>query len=275
MPSATISFGICFDGIFPALRSCPTKKVSTLHFIQHCGCAMKKMTSHYYGLLLLLFSIPLSLFAQFPSQVSNVSLLAGGNLPIMGMGQWFEMTPVIGANLGLPLEDDRRIEIEYCYSHFVNGSIEEKTFFWPVDRKYYSSPDADAHMVMHTFLANFLFPFQRHRLFAKETLSYFSVGSGFYDYTYYVRGLVYPGQSTRPIDLSFHLPAVEERHVALGVNLGIGSELRLSQRMKIDLHLRYNLILGGTRPFEDWGIKEAFPLQMFGVGTGLKYFFNL
>ncbi len=235
---------------------------------------MKKMISRYYGLIFLLFLVPSSSFAQFPSKVSNVSFLAGGNIPVMGMRQWFEMTPSIGANVGMLLEDDRRIEIEYYYSHFVNGSIEEKTFFWPVDRKYYSSPDANAHLVMHTFLIDFLFPYQRHHFFAKEILSYFSICSGFYDYTYRVRGLVYPGQSTKPIDLSFHLPAIEERHVALGVNLGIGSELRLSHRLKIDLHVRYNLILGGTRPFEDWGIKEAFPLQMFDVGTGLKYFFN-
>ena len=189
----------------------------------------------------------------------------------MGLAQWYSVTPNAGLTLGFAAGGGRSVEVEYNYVHYLHGSIEERKFYWPVDRKFYKSPDAKADMVMHNFMVNFNFPYNDIFLGGKKFSTYFSVGSGFYAYFHHVSGLTYPGQSKEPIDLSFHLPATKDDQVAMGLNLGAGTEITLTSRIHLDLRLRYNLILGSMRPFEDWGIKEVFPVQMLDFRFGLKY----
>jgi len=34
------------------------------------------------------------------------------------------------------------------------------------------------------------------------------------------------------------------------------------------------MMIGNFRPMEDWGLEETFPLQMFDIGAGLKFYFS-
>jgi len=232
---------------------------------------MKKTISLFCAFLL--FTLSSFSYSQvFPNRM-YAALQTGLGFPVGGLSQWYSATPNVGANIGIPTKGGQSVEIEYFYLHYLHGSIEEKLFYWPVDRQYHKSPDAKADMAIHSFLVNFLFPYKTVTLAGKTISLYSSVGSGFYAYSNAVSGLTYPGQSKKPIRLDFHLPPVEDDQVAIGLNLGLGSQLAITEKMNLDLRLRYNLILGSIRPFEDWEIKEVFPVQMFDLKVGVIYLF--
>jgi hypothetical protein len=110
------------------------------------------------------------------------------------------------------------------------------------------------------------------RSFAGKMLQPFtSYGLGLYNYTHQVSGMIYPGQSKKPLDTEFLLDPITDRRVAWGANIGVGFESPLGQNLSLALDLSYNAAIGYLRSFEDWGLKEVMPLQFLTIGIGFNY----
>lgn len=192
------------------------------------------------------------------------------NQPIGELSNWYAGTPDVGVNF-IKMGAGTRIELEYHYSNFTHGSPEKTPFMWQVDKKYYKSPQANANMSLHRFLVNFLFMKNQRHVFGQDITPYFKIGAGLYAFNNRVSGLIYPGQGRRPLDASLFLPPVSDKQVAIGADFGIGYDLKVTEKMNLDFRWQYNMILGTIRPFEDWGLKEIFPIQAFDFGIGVQY----
>lgn len=232
---------------------------------------MKSGKSYIATILLILALIGNTSHAQ-TTGFTSTSIVPRIVMPIGELNDWYDPAAGVGVNLVYQFPGARRAELEYHYHFFAHGVIEERGFVWPVDGRSYVSPNAKANMSTHTVLVNFIFP-QNWNIPLGNVDPYLTFGSGLYAYTQKVSGLVYPGQGTEPLDQSLLLPPVNDQQVAIGFNLGIGSELALGSSLALDIRVRYHAILGDMRPFEDWGLKEIFPVQMVDVGVGIRYIF--
>ena len=76
--------------------------------------------------------------------------------------------------------------------------------------------------------------------FAGKMLQPFaSYGLGLYNYTHQVSGLIYPGQSKKPLDTEYLLDPITDRRFAWGGNIGIGFDSPLGQNGNLALDLTY------------------------------------
>jgi opacity protein-like surface antigen len=168
------------------------------------------------------------------------------------------------------------VEVEYHRSQFNHGSLEKRPFTWTVDNKPYLSPNAVSKMKINSFLVNVLVRKGTARTFGSGNYSpYLTVGVGFYDYKTDVRGLIYPGQRTAPLNTGLLLEPFSDTQAALGANLGIGLEAFIFDNIAVDLRGRYNVLLGELRPMEAWGLKgQTFPMQFWNLRGGLKVYFK-
>jgi hypothetical protein len=99
----------------------------------------------------------------------------------------------------------------------------------------------------------------------------FSYGIGFYNYTHRVKGLIYPGQYSQPLNEDMVMDPVTDRRVAWGGNLGIGGNTILNESMDLHFSLNYHAVIGYLRAFEDWGLYEVVPLQFLTFELGIAY----
>ncbi len=205
----------------------------------------------------------------------GISATAGAGIPVMGMRQWYHVTPQLGIQALFETSPNTQVVFEFHFMHFKHGAIEKRKFQWLVDDRYYSCPKASAHMVwndvllsLRTFLPNKSFSVAGRRL-----IPYFSYGAGLYNYTHHVSGLIYPGQPREPLNPNFLMEPVSDRRVAWGATAGTGFSAVWSKRMAGTIQINYHVVVGYMRPFEDWGFDEIFPLQFFDVRVGWSYFF--
>jgi opacity protein-like surface antigen len=168
------------------------------------------------------------------------------------------------------------VEVEYHRSRFDHGSLEKRTFTWTVDNKPYASPNAVSKMKLNSFLVNTLIHKGSSRIVGSGNYSpYLTVGIGFYDYKTDVRGLIYPGQKTAPLNMGLLLEPFSDTQTALGANFGIGVEAFIFENIAVDLRGRYNVLLGELRPMEAWGLKgQTFPMQFWNLRAGVKFYFK-
>ena len=108
-------------------------------------------------------------------------------------------------------------------------------------------------------------------ILGQTLIPFFSVGSGFYAFNNKVSGLIYPGQGVKPLDQSLLLDPVSDNQVSIGANFGAGFDMKISEKINMTLFLRYHMVLGTIRAFEDWGLKEVLPLQLIDFGLGIYY----
>ncbi len=212
-----------------------------------------------------------SLLGQENNGRTKIGLGPYGTLPISNLGQWYGVAPGFAASVKFITSTRLNVELEYGFVTYRHGAIEEKKFFWPVDKQYHLSPQAQASMAMHRFLVNFYFLTEEKILFSRSLRPYLTFGSGFYAFKNKVSGLIYPGQGTRPLNESLLLPDVIDDQVAVGINIGAGMFLPLLSNVDLGLNIRYQAILGTIRPFEDWGLAEIFPLQLVDFGISFYY----
>jgi hypothetical protein len=224
----------------------------------------------FFFLLCFIFQ-PHDILAQKLTQIRTFGVSPQACLPVGNLGNWYPITPGIGVTGQFFLSAALHIELQYVYAHFPDGSVASNSFFWPVDKQYYTSPQAKAEMNLHSISVNFLFRGVEKHIFNRQWVPFIMLGSGFYAFNNSVSGLIYPGQGTRPLNKSLLLPATEDQQVALGANLGVGFEHPLLSRVDLDFRIRYQLVLGNIRSFEDWGITETFPLQMVNFELGVRY----
>ena len=142
-----------------------------------------------------------------------------------------------------------------------------------VDRNNYKSPDADANMDWIDFIikSRIYFPDKARSIGQKKLNPFSSYGLGLYYYNHKVSGLIYPGQSKRPLDTEFQLSPIADKRYAWGANVGIGFETVLNKNLNLIVDINYNAAIGYLRPFEDWGLNEVMPLQFLTIGLGFNY----
>ena len=222
--------------------------------------------------LFILVAVTFSLVQSLSAQKS-IAFLTGTGLPVSGLNDWYSATPVIGLQYVISTDEITKVVMEFHYQNYSGGSIADRKFRWVVDYDNYKSPAADANMNWNDFIIKTRKYFPNNtRSFAGKILQPFaSYGLGLYNYTHQVSGLIYPGQSKKPLDTEFLLDPITDRRVAWGANIGIGFESSLGKNLSLALDLTYNAAIGYLRSFEDWGLKEVMPLQFLTIGIGFNY----
>jgi len=222
--------------------------------------------------LFILVAVTFSLVQSLSAQKS-IAFLTGTGLPVSGLNDWYGAAPVIGLQYVISTDEITKVVMEFHYQNYSGGSIADRKFRWIVDYDNYKSPAADANMNWNDFIIKTRKYFPNNtRSFAGKILQPFaSYGLGLYNYTHQVSGLIYPGQSKKPLDTEFLLDPITDRRVAWGANIGIGFESSLGQNVSLALDLTYNAAIGYLRSFEDWGLKEVMPLQFLTIGIGFNY----
>ena len=222
--------------------------------------------------LFILVAVTFSLVQSLSAQKS-IAFLTGTGLPVSGLNNWYGATPVIGLQYVISTDEITKVVMEFHYQNYSGGSITDRKFRWIVDYDNYKSPAADANMNWNDFIIKTRKYFPNNtRSFAGKMLQPFaSYGLGLYNYTHQVSGLIYPGQSKKPLDTEYLLDPITDRRVAWGANIGIGFESSLGKNLSLALDLTYNAAIGYLRSFEDWGLKEVMPLQFLTIGIGFNY----
>ena len=222
--------------------------------------------------LFILVAVTFSLVQSLSAQKS-IAFLTGTGLPVSGLNDWYSATPVIGLQYVISTDEITKVVMEFHYQNYSGGSIADRKFRWIVDYDNYKSPAADANMNWNDFIIKTRKYFPNNtRSFAGKILQPFaSYGLGLYNYTHQVSGLIYPGQSKKPLDTEYLLDPITDRRVAWGGNIGVGFDSSLGQNVSLALDLTYNAAIGYLRSFEDWGLKEVMPLQFLTIGIGFNY----
>ena len=187
------------------------------------------------------------------------------------------------------------LEAEYHHAQMDGGVLESGEFTWSpkaLTAKQYSSKDINPNSLYTTrfnsVLLSGLWFFNVDRSLTEGSFSpYIVVGGGFYDHKTVAENIVWPGQS--PTDASGVdatnvdtqgdiLPQVvmdrqEDTRTAVTAALGLGLEAFLTPTIALDVRGRYHFILGELRPYDAWGLNKAFPLQMYDLSAGFKFYF--
>jgi opacity protein-like surface antigen len=228
------------------------------------------------------FVVPLLLLATASAAFSQdvvgswgVGAFVGYNRAMFKLDDWYQDgKTAVGGVFVYVVNPKTSVEVEYHRSRWMDGELEELGFTWSVDGKSYKSPGARSEMRINSFLVNVLI--RQSGIMERQKYSpYVAFGTGFYDYTTDVRGLIFPGQKTAPIDKSLLLEAFSDTRTALGVNVGAGVEGFIFDNVSVDLRGRYNVLLGELRPMEAWGIEgQTFPMQFWNVRAGMRFYFK-
>lgn len=187
------------------------------------------------------------------------------------------------------------IEAEYHHAQMDGGVLENGEFTWSpkaLTAKQYSSKDINPNSAytnrFNSVLLSGLWFFNADRSMDEGSFSpYIVAGGGLYDHKTVAENIVWPGQSPNDakgvddthVDAQGDiLPQVvmdrqEDTRTAVTAVLGLGLEAFLTQTIALDVRVRYHFILGELRPYDAWGLDKAFPLQMFDLSAGFKFYF--
>lgn len=202
---------------------------------------------------------------------------AGLNVPARQLRDRFSSTTKYGATINSVMSQAATLEIEYHYSKFDRGKLETMPFTWAVDKKVYTSPNAQSRMTFNSLALNALiFPGEKNQargFKAKEYRYYLLVGGGFYRYKAVTKNLVYPAQTKEPLDLKYVMdPQIDQRYT-LAADVGFGLEGFITDNLSVDVRGRYNLVIGQLRPMLFYNVNETWPIMLFDVGVGFKIYF--
>ncbi len=218
--------------------------------------------------------------ATYPAEAQTtrgwgVGTFGGYSLPVLGMGSRFSGAEQFGATWHHLRSSRLMMEVEYHYSNFDNGEEAKQAFTWAVDGQTYLSPAAVSQIRFHSAVVNVVVAPWGEGFEGKMFRSYIALGAGIYGYRSERRNFIYPGQKNPPLDPTKHLnPQINEK-AALGMNVGFGTQRFFSDKVALDLRARYHVVMGELHPMAAWGFDhQAFPLQFFQIGVGLKFYFQ-
>ena len=236
---------------------------------------MAKLKVVSFVVPVLLLATATAAFSQDVVGSWGVGAFVGYNRSMFKLDEWYQDGKTgVGGVFVYVVNPKTSVEVEYHRSRWSDGELEDLGFTWSVDGKSYKSPGARSEMRINSFLVNVLI--RRSGIMERQKYSpYVAFGTGFYDYTTDVRGLIFPGQKTAPLDQSLLLEAFSDTRTALGVNVGAGVEGFIFDNISVDLRGRYNVLLGELRPMEAWGIEgQTFPMQFWNVRAGMRFYFK-
>lgn len=187
------------------------------------------------------------------------------------------------------------LEAEYHHAEMDEGILANGAFTWSpkalTSNKYKSveiNPGSAYTNRFNSVLLSGLLFFNADRSMDEGSFSpYIVVGGGFYDHQTVAENIVWPGQSptdASSVDATYVdvqgdiYPQVvmdrqEDTRTAVTASLGLGLEAFLTPTIALDLRGRYHFILSELRPYDAWGLDKAFPLQMYDLSAGFKFYF--
>jgi hypothetical protein len=186
------------------------------------------------------------------------------------------------------------LEAEYSHVNMKHGILETKEFTWsPASQvvNQYASIDLNPNSRYSSRINGVLLSgewfFNADRTMGEGSFSpYIVVGGGFYDHKTVAENIVWPGQSPNDaksagggLDANgYQLPTVVmntqvDTRTAVTAALGVGLEAFLTPTIALDVRTRYHFILSELRPYDAWGLDKAFPLQMWDLSAGFKFYF--
>jgi len=211
-------------------------------------------------------------FSQAPSLSDGwgLGVITRAYVPLYNFYDRFDGGPQFGLKWSYT-KNTITYEIQYFYSKFPSGKIEESTFQWVYDGKNYQSPEASSELIFSGVVGNLQRPFKFNwgRFFP-----YWGIGAGFIHYKHTIENLVFPGQSIPPLDLNFTYSPDQESRTALSINFGGGINYTISSKLNLSLDLKYHVLFGYLRPMESWLLEKVSPLQLFAVGLDFTYYFT-
>lgn len=197
------------------------------------------------------------------------------NVPFMGLRDRVTDTGKVGGTLSYVMSSSTILELEGYYAKFNNGKLEDLEFVWPVDGNSYSSPQALSEMTLKSAIVNLLVHPPSGHAFTRGGISpYFAFGVGFYDYDFYNENLVFGAQTTPPLDTTLVLHPFSDTRTALSFNLGLGAQAFIIENWALDVRARYNMVIGELREVVQYNIGHTFPIQLFDMSAGIKFYFK-
>jgi opacity protein-like surface antigen len=201
----------------------------------------------------------------------GVGVFVDRNVPILKFGDRYDSGLKFGATFDYELSSRTTLEFEYHHATLNDGDIETNAFYWPVDKNWYYSPEAEAKFTLNSFIMTAMAYLGETTAGDLRLLPYVAIGAGIYDYQEKVSGMIYPGQPVEPLDTSLLLQPQEDDHTPLGATLGLGMTVR-QNRFGLDVRARYHMIMGDLRPMEAWDIEEVFPISVVDLRTTFKLY---
>ena len=193
--------------------------------------------------------------------------------PTMGLQERYQFSTKYGVYFLYTPGSHLTTEFEYHRAVFEPGLIAERPMRWPVDMKLYDSPRAENSLIFNSFSVNGLYYFyDRTKEGGISSAPYFHFGGGFCHYNSATSGLIWPGQTSKPLDPEMVIPPFEDKAFGLTMSLGLGVEVMAGRQAALDIHARYNVVVGELRSMEAYGLANVWPLQMIDVGIGMKYY---
>ncbi|MBN1350316.1 outer membrane beta-barrel protein [candidate division KSB1 bacterium] len=223
-------------------------------------------------LLILVSFSALPVYSQPTAQSTKWGFGITGNyfLPIFNLNERFAGGLQYGFKWSY-CKNSTTYDIQYIYSKFSSGKIEEATFQWVYDGNQYTSPDASSEIHCSGVMGNLQQPI---KFGFGNFLPYWNIGAGFIYYEHQIKDLVFPGQSIPPIDYTFTYSPDKESNTALSINFGGGLHYPLTRQFDLALDLKYYILISYLRPMEAWLLEKVSPIQLFAVGLDLTYYFG-
>jgi opacity protein-like surface antigen len=172
------------------------------------------------------------------------------------------------------------ISLEYNRATFAHGKLETTPFKWPVDDKFYTSPNGSSRMRVISYMVNaMVFPGQEnqsHGFKPKDYRWYILIGGGFVDYKLSNTGFIFPGQTggvTKTLDPKIIMDPQVDKRVTLSASFGAGVEAFITDGWALDVRARYNVAVGEMRPLLQWNMERVWPIQFLDFGAGMKFYF--
>jgi opacity protein-like surface antigen len=207
----------------------------------------------------------------------GVGAFAHYSVPLLKLRDRWDNSSKFGGAISYAPSNATTIEIEYHYSKFDNGKVEDLTFEYGPTGETLGHPNAKSTLTYNSMVVSgllFVGDENSTRGFKANDFRYFAlVGGGFYRYKAVNEGLIYAQQSTSPIDATLVMDPQIDKRFAYGLNMGAGVEAFVTPNMAVDLRARVNVVIGELRPMEYYDLEKVRPLITFDLGAGMKFYF--
>jgi opacity protein-like surface antigen len=238
---------------------------------------MKHVRYALLGLLAILMLGVLDVGVQAQEARWGVGGFADYSIPLLRLRDRWTSTGKFGGTLQYAPSTALTIEVEYHYSKLDNGKPASLPFTYTTTDTEYENAKGKSEITFNSVVVNalaFVGDENSSRGFKANDFRFFVVvGGGVYRYKSVNENLIFPNQTTDPIDLDFVMPVQVDQRYAYGMNLGAGVEAFVTPNIAIDLRARSNVIIGELRPVLYYDLEKVRPLTTLDFGAGIKFYF--
>jgi opacity protein-like surface antigen len=207
----------------------------------------------------------------------GVGAFADYSKPYLGLADRWSSTGKFGGMIQYATSTATTIEVEYHYMKMNDGKPASLPFTYVTTGEEVENVDGKSEITFNSIVVNALvFPGDENsqRGYKANDFRFFVlVGGGIYRYKAVNENLIYPNQTTLPIDMDNVMDAQIDERYAYGMNIGAGVEAFVTPNIALDLRVRTNMIIGELRPLLYYDLEKVRPLSTLDVGAGIKFYF--